>query len=264
MPLLLGQHLSAIAAAGPIVGPILAGLMFGWLGVIVILLIDFIGGVHDYAASVASIRNKAASIAFLVQSHLSPTAYRLFLIFMWLSLLYVVVAFTDITAQTFHATADTFASGPAVASSSILYLMLAVVMGVMLYKFKLPLGLSTAIILPLVLLAVWIGPRLPQSILAPLAKLTVVQWDIFLLAYCFVASLIPMWLLLQPRGYLGGWLLYLTIIAGLVGSLLGGYTVQYPAVLLDGWASSVNGKLIYPFLFITIACGACSGFQAFV
>jgi carbon starvation protein len=266
MPLLLGQHLSAIAAAGPIVGPILAGLMFGWLPALLWILLGsiFIGGVHDYASLVASIRNKAASIAFLVQSHLSPTAYRLFLVFMWLSLLYVVVAFTDITAQTFHATADTFASGPAVASSSILYLILAVVMGVMLYKFKLPLSLSTAIILPLVLLAVWIGPRLPQSILAPLAKLTVAQWDIFLLAYCFVASLIPMWLLLQPRGYLGGWLLYLTIIAGLVGSLFGGYTVQYPAVLLDGWASSVNGKLIYPFLFITIACGACSGFHAIV
>lgn len=266
MPLLLGQHLSAIAAAGPIVGPILAGIWFGWLPALLWILFGaiFIGGVHDYASLVASIRNKAASIAYLVRSHLSPTAYRLFLSFMWLSLLYVVVAFTDITAQTFHATADALASGPAVAGSSILYLILAVVMGVMLYKFKLPLSLTTAIILPLVLLAVWIGPRLPQSVLQPLSKLTVVQWDILLLGYCFIASVIPMWVLLQPRGYLGGWLLYLTIIAGLAGSLFGGFSVQYPAVLLDGWTSSVNGKLIYPFLFITIACGACSGFHAIV
>ncbi len=266
MPLLLGQHLSAIAAAGPIVGPILAGIWFGWLPALLWILFGsiLIGGVHDYAALVASIRNKAASIAFLVRSHLSPTAYRLFLSFMWLSLLYVVVAFTDITAQTFHATTDAFASGPAVAGSSILYLILAVVMGIMLYKFKLPLSLTTAIILPLVLLAVWIGPRLPDSILQSLAKLTVRQWDILLLGYCFIASVIPMWVLLQPRGYLGGWLLYLTIIAGLVGSLFGGFSVQYPAVLLDGWTSSVNGKLIYPFLFITIACGACSGFHAIV
>ena len=150
------------------------------------------------------------------------------------------------------------------AASSILYLLLAVIMGMMLYKFRLPLGLTTAIILPLVLLAVWIGPRLPQPILQSLSKLTVAQWNILLLGYCFVASVIPMWILLQPRGYLGGWLLYLTIIAGLVGSLFGGFTVQYPAVLLDGWSSSVNGKLLFPFLFITIACGACSGFHAIV
>jgi len=182
----------------------------------------------------------------------------------WLALLYVIIAFTDITAQTFCVVTRDVAFGPAVAASSIMYLVLAVVMGIGLYRFKMKLWILTAVFLPLVLLVVWIGPHLPAPVLAFLGSISAKQWGVVLLMYCFIASIIPMWLLLQPRGYLGGWLLYLTIIIGLAGALFGGYKIEYPAINLSGLHSMVNGKLLFPFLFIMIACGACSGFHALV
>ncbi len=264
--LLLGQHFSAIAAAGPIVGPILAGIWFGWLpaALWIILGAIFIGGVHDMLTLIASLRHKAASIGEIAKQYIPAGMHIFFLIFIWLALLYVIIAFTDITAQTFRTVSQGTAFGPAVAASSVLYLALAVVMGVLLHRFKLNLWLLTVIFLPLVLLAVWVGPRLPGPILALFADVSAKQWGVFLLVYCFVASVIPVWLLLQPRGYLGGWLLYLTIIVGLTGSLFGGFKIQYPALNISGLHSLTGGKLLFPFLFITVACGACSGFHAIV
>lgn len=264
--LLLGQHFSAIAAAGPIVGPILAGIWFGWLPALLWIILGtiLIGGVHDFTSLVASIRHKAASIGEIVKEHMSPTSHILFLTFVWLALLYVIIAFTDITAQTFKTVTPDIAYGAGVAASSILYLLLAVVMGILLYKFRLKLWLATLIFLPLVLLVVWVGPRLPGTVISLLENISVKQWVAILLLYCFIASVIPMWLLLQPRGYLGGWLLYLVILIGLIGALFGGFRIEYPAFNTDGFRSLVNGKLIFPILFITVACGACSGFHAIV
>jgi len=264
--LLLGQHFSAIAAAGPIVGPILAGIWFGWVPALLWIILGsiFIGGVHDFSSLAASIRHRAASIGEIVKEHMSRTSYILFLIFIWLALIYVIIAFTDLTAQTFKTvTADT-AFGPGVAASSILYLLLGVIMGTVLYKFKVRLWLATVIFLPLVLLIIWVGPRMPQPIISFLSDISVKQWDIMLLVYCFVASVIPVWLLLQPRGYLGGWLLYLTIIIGLIGTLFGDFNIGYPAFNTEEFRSISNGKLIFPILFITVACGACSGFHGIV
>jgi carbon starvation protein len=265
-PLLLGQHFSAIAAAGPIVGPILAGIWFGWLPAVLWIIIGaiFIGGVHDYLSLIGSVRHKAASIGEIVRQHISPATRVFFMLFVWLALLYVIIAFTDITAQTFRVVSRDMAFGPAVAASSIIYLALAIVMGILLYRFKLKLWLLTLVFLPLVLLAVWIGPHLPTQVLTFFGYISAKQWGVLLLVYCFVASIIPMWLLLQPRGYLGGWLLYMTIIIGLAGTLFGGFKIEYPAVNLSGLHSITNGKLLFPFLFITIACGACSGFHALV
>jgi carbon starvation protein len=264
--LLLGQHFSAIAAAGPIVGPILAGIWFGWLPAILWIILGaiFIGGVHDFTSLVASVRHKAASVGELVKKYMSPTSHVLFLLFVWLALIYVIIAFTDITAQTFKAVSGGTAFGPGVAITSIIYLGLGIVMGVLLYKFKLNLAVATAIFLPLVLFFVWLGPRFPAPVINFMSGISVKQWDVVLLIYCFFASLVPMWLLLQPRGYLGGWLLYLTIIVALIGALFGGFHIQYPAVNTEGLKSIVNGKFIFPILFITIACGACSGFHGIV
>jgi carbon starvation protein len=264
--LLLGQHFSAIAAAGPIVGPILAGIWFGWLPAILWIILGaiFIGGVHDFSSLVASVRHKASSVGEIVKQYMSPTSQILFLSFVWLALIYVIIAFTDITAQTFKAVSGGTAFGPGVAITSIIYLGLGVLMGVSLYKFKLNLGVATAIFLPLVLFFVWLGPRLPQPIITFMSSIAIKQWDIILLIYCFIASLVPMWLLLQPRGYLGGWLLYLTIFIALIGALFGGFRIEYPAINIQGLKSVVNGKFIFPILFITVACGACSGFHAIV
>jgi len=264
--LLLGQHFSAIAAAGPIVGPILAGIWFGWLPAILWIVLGaiFVGGVHDFSSLVASIRHKAASVGELVKQYMSPTSHILFLLFVWLALIYVVIAFTDITAHTFKAVSGDIVYGPGVAITSIIYLGLGVIMGILLYKFKLKLGVATAIFLPLVLLSIWLGPKSPQPIISFMSNISIKQWDVVILIYCFIASVVPMWILLQPRGYLGGWLLYLTIIIALIGALFGGYQLQYPAINTEGLRSLVNGKFLFPILFITVACGACSGFHAIV
>jgi len=264
--LLLGQHFSAIAAAGPIVGPILAGIWFGWLPALLWIVLGaiFIGGVHDFSSLVASVRHKAASIGEIVKKDMSRTAHVLFLTFVWFALIYVIIAFTDITAHTFKTVIQEMAFGPAVAASSILYLLLGVVKGILLYKYKIKLWLATIIFVPLVLFVVWLGPRLPEQILTFLGSFSIKQWDVFLLIYCFIASLIPVWLLLQPRGYLGGWLLYLVVIIGLIGALFGGFKIEYPALNIAGLKSLVNAKLVFPILFITVACGACSGFHGIV
>ncbi len=264
--LLLGQHFSAIAAAGPIVGPILAGIWFGWLPTLLWVIFGaiFIGGVHDFTSLVVSVRHKAASIGEIVKRDMSRTSHILFLIFVWFALIYVIIAFTDITAHTFKTVMQEMVFGPGVAASSILYLVLGVLMGILLAKFKVKLWIATVIFLPLVLLVIWLGPHLPASILNLLGSISVKQWDILLLVYCFIASVVPVWLLLQPRGYLGGWLLYLVVIIGLIGALFGGFKIEYPALNTVGLKSLVNGKLIFPILFITVACGACSGFHGIV
>ena len=265
-PMLLGQHFSAIAAAGPIVGPILAGIWFGWLPALLWILIGsiFIGGVQDFTSMIASVRHKASSIGEIVKKYMTPTSHKLFLIFVWFALVYVIIAFTDITAQTFKSVAQDTAFGPQVAVSSLFYLILGIILGVILYKTKIKLWLATLIFLPLVIFAIWSGTIMPSTFLNSMLSVPTKFWEVILLIYCFIAALIPMWLLLQPRGYLGGWFLYFTIIIALLGAIFGGYPVQYPAFNLDGLHSLANGKLIFPILFITIACGACSGFHGIV
>ncbi len=264
--LLLGQHFSAIAAAGPIVGPILAGIWFGWLPALLWILLGaiFVGGVHDFASMIASVRHKAASIGEIVRRYMSRTSWVLFLVFVWFALIYVIIAFTDITAQTFKTVSASEAFGPGVAASSMLYLVLGVLMGVLLRRTRIGLGAATAVFVPLVLFIIWLGTKLPPSVAETLLAVPVKSWEAALLVYCFVASLIPMWLLLQPRGYLGGWFLYLTMAVALFGSLFGGYAVRYPALNLDGLLSIDNAKPVIPLVFITVACGACSGFHGIV
>src|SRR5688572_11927248 len=156
---LFPQHFSAIAAAGPIVGPILAGLTFGWLPALIWILIGsiFIGGVHDFGALVASIRHKARSIAEVVRENMSRRSYLLFLSFIWIALVYIIVAFTDITASAFVGPpkADSGnVGGGAVASSSLLYLVLPIIMGLLMRYCKLPLLWATVIFVPLVGVAI--------------------------------------------------------------------------------------------------------------
>ena len=179
-------------------------------------------------------------------------SYKFFLIFVWLALEYVIITFTDITAHTFKTNIEGAAFGPGVAASSVLYLILAMVMGIALYRGKLALWKATLIFLPFLLVIVWLGPRLPNQFLAPLSGLSVKQWDVLLLFYCLIASVIPVWLLLQPRGYLGGWFLYLVIFIGLAGALCGGFSIEYPAINLSGMKSLVNGKISSRFFLLLL------------
>ncbi len=260
---LLGQHLSAIAAAGPIVGPILAGMWFGWLPTIIWIIIGgiFVGGVHDFTALVASIRHKGMSIAEVIRENMSKKAFVIFLLFLWFSIIYIITAFTDITASTFVDKVR----GPEVASSSMMYLTLALIMGILLRKFRFPLFITTLIFLPLVFVCINLGPVFPLH-LPPFFGLDQrTSWDLVLLGYCFFASIIPVWLLLQPRGYLGGFFLAFTAGVSFLGLVIGNfiqhYTIQYPAFI--GWANP-QGLPLLPLLFTTVACGACSGFHAIV
>lgn len=269
---LLSQHFSAIAAAGPIVGPILAGVMFGWGPALAWILIGsvFIGGVHDLTALTASIRHKARSIAEVVRDHMSYRSYILFMIFVWLALVYIIVAFTDVTAASFVGVQKLEngqeVTGGGIATSSLLYLILPMIMGVLLRYTKLSVGWATAIFLPLVAVSIGVGQYIPLD----LAKLLSLKsdadarkvWDIILLIYCVVASVIPMWILLQPRGHLGGYFLYAVLFAGAAGLIFGGNTIQYPAIIPEAINNPKGG--LFPILFITIACGACSGFHSII
>ncbi len=272
---LLSQHFSAIAAAGPIVGPILAGVMFGWLPALIWILVGsiLIGGVHDFTALVASIRHKARSIAEVVRDHMSHRAFVLFLTFVWLALVYIIVAFTDITAASFIGVQKLEngqdVTGAGIASSSLMYLALPLIMGLAMRYTKLSIGWATVIFLPLIGVSIWAGQFLPVDMTAMLKtfiptaddKLAHKTWDVLLLGYCCVASVVPMWLLLQPRGHLGGYFLYIALGAGALGLVFGGATIEYPA--FNGWTTP-KGETLFPVLFITIACGACSGFHSLI
>lgn len=263
---LMGQHFSAIAAAGPIAGPILACQQFGWLPCL--LWITFgavlIGAVHDFSVLVASVRHGARSIAEVVRAHLGPGAWLAIMAFIWIALVYVLVAFVDVTATTFvtgdadmRGLATRFNPGGAVALSSVLYLSLAVIMGLVNRFLAPPLWLQTVIFVPATLGAVWLGTELSTVLI-----LGWKTWVLLIVGYCVVASLTPVWALLQPRGYLGGFVLYMALGVGTIGIFFGGYTVEQ--VSFKGFDVGGAGGMLFPFLFVTIACGACSGFHGLV
>lgn len=263
---LLGQHFSAIAAAGPIAGPILAAQQFGWLPALLWILfgVVFIGAVHDLSTLVASVRHEGKSIAEVVKANLGPRSGVAMMAFIWVALVYVIVAFTDVTASTFVAQdpeleglAFDFNPGGAVAMASTLYLALSVLMGLVERFLRPPLWLQTVVFVPAVLLMVWLGTKLSTVL-----SLSATTWAVVILVYCLVASLTPVWALLQPRGYLGGFVLYLALAVGTVGLFFGGFTVQLPA--FKGFEVPGAGGSLFPFLFVTIACGACSGFHGLV
>lgn len=263
---LFGQHFSAIAAAGPIAGPIIACQAFGWLPCLlwISLGVVLIGAVHDFAALVGSVRHGARSIADLVREHLGSRAGMAMMAFIWIALVYVIVAFADITAASFTGVTEDLAGadiefnpGGAVAAASILYLLLAVVMGFIQKFLDPPLWLLTVIFVPATFVLVFFGTRI-STLLVMDAK----SWALLILAYCCVASLVPVWALLQPRGYLGGFVLYFALGLGVIGVLFGGYEIEQP--MFKSWDVGGMTGTLFPFLFVTIACGACSGFHGLV
>ncbi len=264
---LFAQHFSAIAAAGPIAGPILACQSFGWLPCLVWISLGvvLIGAVHDFSTLTASVRHGATSIAEIAREHLGTRAGRALMAFIWLALIYVIVAFTDITAATFVAGTDelqqggvAFNAGGAVAAASTMYLILAIVMGcIQRFAPRVPLWLLTVVFVPATFGVAWFGTHISH-----LLVLDHRVWGVLILAYCCVASVTPVWALLQPRGYLGGFVLYSALLVGVIGVLFGHYEVQQPA--FKGFNVGGMTGAMFPFLFVTIACGACSGFHGLV
>lgn len=263
---LFAQHFSAIAAAGPIAGPIMAAMMWGWLPALlwIALGVVLIGAVHDFLSLVVSVRHSAASVAQVAKEHLGSRAGIAMMVFIWLALIYVIVAFTDITAASFTGVTEelsasriNFNAGGAVAMAATLYLALAVIMGLVEHFLKPKLWITTVIFVPLTFCSVWLGTKY-STLLVFDAKF----WCVLILAYCFLASLMPVWLLLQPRGYLGGFILYSVLAVGIFGMLFGGYEIKQLA--FKTWDAEHMTGALFPFLFVTIACGACSGFHGLV
>lgn len=260
------QHFSAISAAGPIVGPIVAAAMFGWLPGLLWILFGcvVIGAVHDFAALTASVRHGAKTVAEIVREHVGREAWLLFVVFVWLALSLVVVNFTDVTAKAFlrgqlELDGAAVVPGPAVASSSMLYLLLALVMGLLQTKWR----VSARIVAPLGVVALfallWLGQAWPLQLTDGTLGLDAWrQWVLLILGYCCIASVAPMTLFLQPRGFLGGVLLWCFLVVGIIGLFFSGEPVRAAAFI------DTPVQPLLPVLFVTIACGACSGFHGMV
>ncbi len=250
-PVLLGHHFSSIAGAGPIVGPIAAAI-FGWVPVFLWVVFGsiFFGGVHDMGSLFASIRHDGRSLGEVIGENLGRMGKVLFATFSWLTLLLVVAAFTNIVA-------NTFVSVPSAATASLLFILLAIVFGFFVYRRGVSLAIGTVFGVIGLGVSIWLGQMFPLS-------LPSTTWMIILLGYIFVASVTPVWILLQPRDYLNSFLLYAMLIGGVVGVFLYSPSIQIPKFTSFAVESGGVTQFLFPFLFVTVACGAVSGFHSLV
>ncbi len=246
--ILFGHHFSSIAGAGPIVGPILAYSLFGWLPALLWVLLGsvFIGAVHDYTSLMASVRHKGVSIADLAEKHVSSTARWIFSAFLWLALVLVIAVFAVFTAQT-------LAQQPEIVIPTLGLVLLAVGFGFAVYRKGVNVWVGTVFALVLMVGLIIVGDLVP-------VPATYEFWLVFSLIYCFMAATLPVWVLLQPRDYLSMYIL----IAGL-GLAFVSLLVLQPEITGPAFVTfdSAKGPL-WPILFITVACGAVSGFHSVV
>ena len=270
-PVLMGHHFSSIAGAGPITGPIGAA-MFGWVPVVLWILIGgiFFGGVHDFGALFASIRHKGQSIGEIISTNMSKRAKMLFTIFAYLTLILVVAAFASIVATTFGAVVDdagvidtaASATNASVAMVSLLFIVIAIVFGFMVYRRNASMAVSTILGVVAIALCMVIGMNFHPI------YLTTNTWMVIVGIYIAIASVTPVWILLQPRDYLSSFLLYAMLAVALVGVVIShaGMGGADGLAAFNGFAvDNGNGmQYLFPVLFTTVACGAISGFHSLV
>ncbi|MDR2376653.1 MAG: carbon starvation protein A [Treponema sp.] len=252
-----GHEFASIAGAGPINGPIIAA-MFGWVPVLLWLLLGaiFFGAVHDFAALYTSVRNKGKSIGSLIELYAGKTGKRLFLVFVWLFSILIIGAFADIVADAFSGFGpggEPIKTNAQVASASLFFIAAAVGMGFLIYRKKTS-GLASGIIaVDLLVFCIVLGLFFPIFLSKDL-------WLLVVFGYIFISSVVPVWSLGQPRNYLNFFLLIAMILAAFIGVVFTRPQMSIPP--FTGF--SVNGNLLFPGLFITIACGAISGFHSMV
>lgn len=258
-----GHQFASIAGAGPINGPIQAAV-FGWLPVLLWLLVGgvFFGAVQDFASMYASVKNKGRTIGYIIEEYIGKLGKKLFLLFCWLFCILVVAAFADVVAGTFNGftvpevagqAVEKISANGAVAMTSILFIFEAVALGMILKYAKLNKWVNTVIAIAMLVAAVVIGLNFP-------VYLTRETWHLFIFAYIFIASVVPVWALLQHRDYLNSYLLIFMIVGAVVGIF-----VSNPSCNLQAFTSfNVDGQYMFPILFVTIACGAVSGFHSLV
>ncbi len=246
--ILFGHHFSSIAGAGPIVGPIIAYSFFGWVPALLWVLVGsvFLGAVHDYTALVVSIRNGGVSIVEIAERTVSKNARTIFGIFVWLTLVLVQAVFADLTAKT-------LVEQPEIALPTIGLIFLASIFGTLVYKKNVNIITPTIISLMVVGLLIAIGET--TAIVLPYDT-----WLVVIILYSFVAAILPVWILLQPRDYLSMYILIFGLLLALVGIIVSHPNITGPAFI------SFDSKIgpLFPMLFITIACGAISGFHSLV
>lgn len=268
-PVLMGHHFSSIAGAGPITGPIGAAI-FGWLPVTLWVLIGgiFFGGVHDFGALFASIRHKGQSIGEIISTNMSRRAKRLFIIFSYLTLILVVAAFASIVASTFGAKYTdgvldkaASASNASVAMVSLLFIVIAIIFGFCVYRRNTPMAVSTIVGVLAIIVCMAIGMNFHPFYFSS------TTWMVIVGIYIAIASVTPVWILLQPRDYLSSFLLYAMLAIAIIGVIGAHPTIDpelFPA--FTGFAvDNGNGvQYLFPILFTTVACGAISGFHSLV
>lgn len=256
-----GHQFASIAGAGPINGPIQAAV-FGWLPVLLWILIGgvFFGAVQDFAAMYASVKNKGRTIGYIIEEYIGKLGKKLFLLFCWLFCILVVAAFADVVAGTFNGfTADEagvvskVAANGAVATTSMLFILEAVVLGMIIKYAKLNKWVNTAIAILMLVAAVALGLQFPIYLSRDV-------WHLIIFAYIIVACVVPVWALLQPRDYLNSYLLIFMIVGAVVGVFAANPSCNLEA--FNGF--NVDGQYLFPILFVTIACGAVSGFHSLV
>lgn len=245
---LFGHHFASIAGAGPIVGPIIAFALFGWLPAIIWILVGsvFIGAVHDYSSLMLSVRHKGLSIVDISDKVISVRSRHIFSFFVWVTLVSIQAVFADLIART-------FVEKPEIAIPTIGIIFLALIFGYTVLRTNLNIILGTIIAIILMFVLIGVGDAYP-------IVLGFDAWLILTLIYCLLASVLPVWLLLQPRDYLSMYILFIGLFMGFLGILILQPEFQAPA--FTGFDSS-KGPL-FPILFITIACGAVSGFHSLV
>ena len=268
-PVLMGHHFSSIAGAGPITGPIGAA-MFGWLPVTLWILIGgiFFGGVHDFGALFASVRNKGMSIGEIISANMSKRAKRLFIIFSYLTLILVVAAFASIVASTFGATFDESGAvdmvkseTPAsVAMISLLFIVIAIVFGFCVYRRNMPMGIASVVGVLAIVGIMAVGMNFHPIYLSTKTWMWIVG------LYIAIASVTPVWILLQPRDYLSSFLLYAMLAVAIFAVVVGHPTFDASFPAFGGFSvDNGNGtQYLFPVLFTTVACGAISGFHSLV
>jgi carbon starvation protein len=255
----LGHHFASIAGAGPIVGPVLAAA-FGWLPVYLWILVGgiFMGAVHDFASTVASLRHDGKSIGEIIRMYIGERGKKYFLVFGFATMLLVVAVFTNIVAAT-------FVQVPSAATASVIFIGLAVVFGVAMRRFGV--GLLTLTLAGVTLLfgGIWFGENFPLTLSADPETATNL-WRIILLGYIFVSAVAPVWLILQPRDYLNSFMLYAVMLGGLIGIFFLNPTINLEAFRGFRVELGAEGALVwlFPILFVTVACGAISGFHSLV
>ncbi|MCK9265386.1 carbon starvation protein A [bacterium] len=251
--ILFGHHFASIAGAGPILGPVIACMLWGWLPAALWLLLGsvFLGGVHDFSSLILSLRHKGGSFGEITESVMGRKSKIIFLIFLWLTLVLVVAVFASVTA-------NTLVEEPSIVIPTFGLILIAVIFGVFVYKFKYSYINATVLSVLLLLITFVLGSKFPVSI--PFYS-PVKTWILILLLYSFVASIIPVNLLLQPRDYLSSFILLFGLLFGYAGLLLSRPNITAPAYI--SFSSPKDGYL-WPMMFVMIACGAISGFHSLV